>query len=69
MVYHSSIPSVYLKISTSTHQEATDSWVITEARGSLMQMVDNIRSTSLSHSGMVNNISSQSSIIASKLLT
>ncbi|KAI8031350.1 hypothetical protein LOK49_LG01G02671 [Camellia lanceoleosa] len=38
------------------------------AQGSLMQMVDNIRSASLSHLGMVNNITSQSSNITSKFV-
>ncbi|GMP26805.1 hypothetical protein CsSME_00003092 [Camellia sinensis var. sinensis] len=38
------------------------------AQGSLMQMVDNIRIASLSHLGTVNNITSQSSNIASKFV-
>ena len=41
-------------------------FVIEEARGSPMQMVDYIGSGSLSHSGIVTNISSQSGSIASK---
>ncbi|GMP34389.1 hypothetical protein CsSME_00007280 [Camellia sinensis var. sinensis] len=46
--------------------DGTQESMYVPARGSPMQMVDNIGSGSLSHSGMVTNISSQSGSIASK---
>ncbi|GMP56179.1 hypothetical protein CsSME_00020758 [Camellia sinensis var. sinensis] len=53
---------------TSPCIDGTQESMYVPAQGSPMQMVDNIGSESLSHSGMVTNISSQSGSIASKFV-